>query len=156
MNNKNISKEQIIDKAIQDAINEFLKSLEKRNSGSARIDGEIPDVREYIKTFDNINSYDIYNTMIDEGLIKTYQINYIVRKYGLDSRQVQIKQINNGIMTVDTICVILPNSVDRNTLGEIKHDLRTCGYFYSQKQISNTNLLAFVFESKYNQDVSKY
>ncbi|WP_146739363.1 hypothetical protein [Pseudoprevotella muciniphila] len=160
MNNKNISKEQIINKAIQNAINEFLKSLEKRNSGSARIDGEIPDVREYIKTFDNINSYDIYNTMIDEGLIKTYPIdktiNYIVRKYGLDNRQVRVSPINNGIVDVDIITIILRNTIDSNTLGDIKHDFQTCGYFNNQKptQIHNTNYLFFCFEPKFSQDVT--
>lgn len=153
-------KQRLIDKAVKDSIDEFLKSLERTSTVSPRIDDEIPDVSNYIKTFNNINSFDEDNSMIDEGLIKTYpidkSINYIVRKYGLRNNQVQIEPINNGIIAVELICVILPKSIDANTLGNIKHDLRTCGYFINQTPIPipNTDFLVFPFEPKFNTDIS--
>lgn len=152
-------REELINRAVQDSIDEFLKSLEKTSGVSPRIDGEIPDVSKYIKTFSNINTDDEDGFMIGEGLIKTYPINntinYIVRKYGLGRNQVQVNQINNGIMATDIICIILPNGIDNNTLGDIKHDLKTCGYFNNQQQklINGTNYFVLTFEPKFSQDI---
>lgn len=162
MNNKRpISKEDIINKAVRDSIEEFLKSLGATSAVSPRIDDEIPDVSKYVRTFGNINSFDEDNPTINEGLIKTYpidkSINYIVRKYGLSSNQVQVNSMNNGIIPVDIICVILPNGIDGNTLGNIKHDLQTCGYFNNQEptSIQNTNYFVLAFEPKFSKDISK-
>lgn len=71
---KNISKSYAIDKAVQDSINNFLASIERTNDVSPRIDGEIPDVSKYIRTFSNINSFNDADSTVNEGLIRTYPI----------------------------------------------------------------------------------
>ena len=59
MNRKKLTpKDYIIGKTAKDAIDEFLESLDKTNTVSPRIDGEIPDIDKYIKTFDNIGYFD--------------------------------------------------------------------------------------------------
>lgn len=42
-------------KAVKDTVDKFLKSLEKTNTASPRIEGEIPNVSKYIRTFTNID-----------------------------------------------------------------------------------------------------
>ena len=155
-----MGRDDIINKAIRDSIDEFLKSQDKTNRVSPRIDGEIPDISKYIRTFDNIDSFD-NNSLIGEGLIKTYPIDksirYIARKYGLAPQQVQVRPMDNGIKTVDIICLILPNNIDGNTLGDIKHDMKACGYFNNQEpiQIENINYFLLTFEPKFSEDVSE-
>lgn len=163
MNRKKITpKDYIIRKAVKDAIDDFLESLDKTNAVSPRIDGEIPDVDKYIKTFDNIGYFDEDDSIIGEGLVKTYpidkSINYIVRKYGLREKQIQLKTLDNGIKPINVILAILPNSIDGNTLGDIKHDFQTCGYFDHQapKQVPNTNYFFIIFEPKFSQDISEF
>lgn len=162
MRNKFIPKDDIINKAVKDTVDKFLKSLEKTNTVSPRIEGEIPNVSKYIRTFTNIDLVDDKNNhTVNEGLIKTYPIdksvNYLIRKYGLNHEQIQIEPIDNGIITINIICIILPNSIDGNTLGNIKHDLQTCGYFNNQEPISiqNTNFFIMAFEPKFSEEVTE-
>ena len=151
----------IIKKAVQESIDKFLKSLKKADITSARIDGDIPDARKYLKTFDNIDSFNEKEFIIGEGLITTYPlnktINHITRKYGLQDNQVQITATNNGVMSIGIISIILPRSVDSNVLGNIKHDLQTYGYFMSENptQIPNTNYFSISFEPKFTKDITE-
>ena len=154
-NKKHILKDELIDKAVKDSINNFVNSIKKKDDVSLRIDGYIPDVGKYIKTYSNLGSF---KENVSEGLVKTYPVdkarNYIIRKYGLSDNQVQTQVINNGIVSVDLICVILHNNTDRNTMGGIKHDLKTCGYFNMQEPtpIDGTDYFAIPFEPKFSDD----
>ena len=111
-----MNRNKIIDKVIQNSIDSFLSQRGEKNNISPRIDGKIPDVRKYIRTFDTVNHYNNMN----EGLIKTYpldkSIKYIIRKYDLSDEQIKIDSVNNGIMTIDIICLILPNNVSKNIM----------------------------------------
>lgn len=151
-----MNRNKIIDKVIQNSIDSFLSQRGEKNNILPRIDGKIPDVRKYIRTFGTVKHYNNMN----EGLIKTYpldkSIKYIIRKYDLSDEQIKIDSVNYGIMTIDIICLILPNNISKNIIGDIKHDFRTCGYFNSQKpkQIENTNFFVLIFEPKFTQNIS--
>ena len=58
MNKKFIPNNDIINRAVQNAIDGFLKSQKKTNKVSPRIDGKIPNVSKYVRTFNNIDSFD--------------------------------------------------------------------------------------------------
>ena len=58
MNKKFIPNNDIINRAVQNAIDDFLKSQKKTNKVSPRIDGKIPNVSKYVRTFNNIDSFD--------------------------------------------------------------------------------------------------
>ena len=145
---------ELINKAVKDSLEKFLKTQKNRNN-NIRIKGKVPDMSKYIFTYDSIDT-----NRIDEGLIKTYPPqktkDYVIRKYDLDDNQVQIQPIDNGIMTTEFICIIVPKSIDNNTIGSIKHDMKTCGYFLNrpQKQIENTPYIGLVFEPKFSKDIS--
>ena len=64
---KSISYDDSINKAIQDSKDDVIKSPERTGIASARIDGEIPDISKYIRTFDNIDSFNIDGSLKEEG-----------------------------------------------------------------------------------------
>ena len=159
-NSNKIKKQNLIDKVVKKSVDNFMNSLKASKAVSPCIDGSLPNISKYIKTFNNVDFNSEENFEINEGLIKTYPIdktkNFIIKKYGLSGDQIQISQMNNGILSVDVIGIILPNSVSKNIIGNIKHDLRTCGYFINQAPIaiSNTNFFIMVFEPKFSQEIS--
>lgn len=56
-----MNRNKIIDKVIQNSIDSFLSQRGEKNNISPRIDGKIPDVRKYIRTFGTVKHYNNMN-----------------------------------------------------------------------------------------------
>lgn len=100
---------------------------------------------------------DLIRSRMDEGLITTYDIDTVMRslekKFSLTDYQVirRTGENNNGD---DYILIIVPNNESKETIGDIKHYMNTCGFFLSENRLEN-NMFVLRFEQKYTKDVTE-
>lgn len=154
---RTILTEEQLRKIVKEVIEKYLKEINKQKF-NGRIDGVHFNINEHFALIKN--RWD-YPKFVNEGLISTYPSdrvrNVIFKKFGLMDEQVEIYKISTSDGDVDLITIIIPKNSTKDYIGEITHEMKTCGYFQSQKMqpYCGGNVYGvLVFEPKYSKDIS--
>lgn len=148
---------------IQNSINSYFASQNNNNEKpNIRIEGSIPSIPSFINIYhnDHLIKQLIDENCLNEGLIKTYPIEKVIklltRKFQLSPDQIQIETTEFEDIPIKCITLFFPLNIDKNTIGDIKHEMNTCGYFVAQDLFHDilNNISYILFEPKYTQDVS--
>lgn len=154
---KTILTEEQLRKIVKEVIEKYLKKISKPKF-NGRIEGVHFNIDEHFALIKN--RWD-YPKFINEGLISTYPServrNVILRKFGLMDEQVEIRRISANEGDVDLITIIIPKNSTKDYIGDITHEMETCGYFRSQEMqpYCGGNVYGvLVFEPKYSNNIS--
>jgi len=159
-----ISKDDLVN-ITKEVLGEYLKNIEdSKNKVTEPIEncGDIPDMRwTYGSYSDPEFMRKRFEEPIEEGLIRTYDINktknIICRRFNLNPDQFQIKEFFSDGKKIMLPIIILSATTDKNTIGEIKHYMQTCGYHTSRenKTSNDGKFVAYYFEPKFSEEVTE-
>lgn len=150
-----ISQEKL-EEIIHKVLEEYLKSIQPKER-NFRIEGEIPDISELVKSlrFSNPN---LFKNELKEGLIQTYDINkvkdIVCRKFNLNPDQFSVDSVTENGTTINLVSIVLDSKVSKNEIGDIINLMRTCGYFEYQEHRNYGAFKIYVFEPRYSEDVT--
>lgn len=139
----------------QKAINSYLNEQKDNNvKTNIRLEGSNPSIPSFINVYHNNNLIKqlINNNNLGENLIKTHPIEKafksLTRKFQLSPDQIQIETIELEAIVVRCLIIFLPLNIDKNTIGDIKHEMNLYGYFTSQGLVLDTvhNFYYILFE----------
>lgn len=154
---RTILTEEQLRKIVKEAIEKYIKEINKPKF-NGRIEGVHFNIDEHFALIKN--RWD-YPKFVNEGLIMAYHServrNVILRKFGLMDEQVEIRKISTNDGNVDLITIIIPKNSTKDYIGDITHEMETCGYFQSQKMqpYCGGNVYGvLVFEPKYSNNIS--
>lgn len=159
-----ISKDDLVN-ITKEVLGEYLKNIEdskNKVTNSTETCDNIPDMRW---TYGSYSDPEFMRRRleepIDEGLIRTYDINktkdIICRRFSLNPDQFQIKEFFSDGKKIMLPIIILSATTNKNTIGEIKHYMQTCGYHTSRenKTSNDGKFVAYYFEPKFSEEVTE-
>lgn len=143
-----------IKQKIKDAVYKAITEYKQFDKAALRIDGVIPDLKELKVGYGNP---EYISKLIKEGLIHTYDVNsagtYICNKYNLYDNQFQLVRGENG---ENVVCIVLSYvKASNNLIGDIKHDMKTCGYFQCNEDELIDGFVYLWFEPKFPEDITQ-
>lgn len=146
-----------LENIVSKILKQYLNLEEGNGENSGRIDGNILDISNLMSKISYSNTEFI--NKLDEGLIHTYNIKQVkkilLNRFKLNDSQFYIEKRNKNGTEVELGAIILNNNTSKKVIGEIKHFMRTCGYFESMPEQRVENFLIYIFEPRFTNDVTE-
>lgn len=144
---------------IKKTVERYINNLNK-HKGNLRIEGKTFDHKKVIQSI--TDRWSISNEL-NESLIMTYPSEKvrknILRKFNLEDSQVEIVENETEEGVVELISVILPKNSTQELIGNVKNEMKYCGYHLSNKEMKpycgGSVYGVLVFEPDYSKDVSQ-
>lgn len=126
-----------------------------------RIEEEIPNLKSIVENI--LSDYDSFinveNGMVDEGLIKSYDIekvkDIVCRRFNLAPWQFTVKQQSLSGNNVNVAVLFLNKDINKNDEGDIENLMRTCGYHIANKPRFENGFKIVVFTPFFSRNISK-